>query len=104
MATKEVFRAVPGGTVTIAPTTSSAATSLGTLDESINAVRVYNAKPTDVFAKLTTSGGSATTTTDIPIPSGQAYDLARAGDTHIALIGTASDGNVYVTPGTYVKV
>jgi hypothetical protein len=106
-ASKEVFRPVPGGGQRVNPViASSAAISLGISDESIDVARLYNKKATDVYVRFGNSAvGAATTTTDIPIPSGQAYDIAVQGFTHFRHIGEdAAAGDLVITLGTYVKV
>jgi len=107
MATKEVFRPVPGGGQRVNPVvSSSAAISLGITDPSVDVARLYNKKTSDVYIRFgDASVGAATTTTDMAIPSGQAYDIGIEGFTHYRHIGENADaGDLVITLGTYVKV
>lgn len=107
MATKEVFRPVAGLGQRVNPVVaSSAAISLGITDASINVCRAYNKKATDVYIRFGDSAvGAATTTTDLCIPSGQAYDIGVEGFTHYRHIGEdAAAGDLVLAFGTYVKV
>lgn len=106
-ASKEVFRPVPGGGQRVTPgITSSSAISLGITDDSIDVARVYNSKSVDAYVRFGDSSvGSATTTTDLVIPAGEAYDIGIQGFTHYTHIAESGvGGDLFITLGTYVKV
>lgn len=104
---KEVFRPSPGSGQRVNPVaSSSAAISLGITDDSIDVARLYNKKASDVYVRFgDASVGAASTTTDMAIPSGQAYDIGVQGLSHYRHIGEdAAAGDLVITLGTYVKV
>lgn len=98
------FQPIPGGTVVIANATSAAA---ATVFSAGSEYVFYNSSATaTAFIRMTSTpvsgdaAGTATTTTDMPIPPGAQIRLSfGVGRKSLSAIASAADGNLYVTPG-----
>lgn len=92
----------PGGTISLAATTSSGAAKL--VNPNAQTVRVYNSGVVPVFIKAGTSSVTAATT-DLPVAPGavEVFDLKAAASgaemTHIAGITGSGSATVYFTTG-----
>lgn len=88
----------PGGTVSLAVTSSSGNVAMASSPSSRKDIMIYNSGSEAVFIKF---GNSAVTaaTTDMPIPAG-AWGVFHAGDTtHVAGISASGNLTLYATTG-----
>lgn len=89
---------IAGGTVNIAATTTSSRVLLGSTDDSVRTVVIYNAGSSDVFIRFGDSTVTAVATTDFPVPAGIPVAFDRGGATYVAAIYGSGSGTVYFTP------
>jgi len=89
---------IPGSTVSVSATTTTARATLGTSPVTRRDVLMHNAGTTLVFFKFGDSTVTATTS-DTPLPAG-AYAIFHANDhTHVACITSTGSATVYATVG-----
>lgn len=101
MANEAPFTPLPGLTVNIAATSSSANVALGTKGTQI---LVTNLGPNKVFVRLGTGALTASTTADLPVPNGGTALISRSDTTGIndvaaAVCAATETAAVYFTPG-----
>lgn len=98
---RQPFVPRPGTTVNINVSSSNQEVKI-TDEKGDTDVRVHNAGTATVWIRFGGTGGTASTTTDMPIPAGaiEVFGLpAQVGALYAQAIAAASTGRIYFTPG-----
>jgi hypothetical protein len=97
----DVFAPMPAATATISVSNSSSSTAISIPSTSPGSLtaRFYNAGPQTVFVVWGVGAQTASTSTSMPIPSGNTETFSIGVSDHVGAITASSTATLYVTPG-----